>query len=257
MLATLYNTGAWVSEPIGLKLGNAVLESSACVHLHGKGRKQRTVPLWRTTASQLRQWLRYYRGAADQSLAGCGPCRAKGYQPQSGPSLPAPPQGYASSGRSQQRLHRVAPRVTGSTRLLRSTARVGSWDAFFLRHCPANTPGRSRNAVTNVGKSMINRRPRHSADPGHQTDPAPSQRSRFQGYKSPTALFIQNRCHLPIAPPCGACLRSSNHPVTLRPMIRACESRSRNSSCSVVIVTQLFMDGPLAVLLSSRVAGTR
>jgi integrase/recombinase XerD len=68
MLATLYNTGARVSELIGLEVGNVVLESSACVHLHGKGRKQRTVPLWRTTASQLRQWLRYYPRAADQPL---------------------------------------------------------------------------------------------------------------------------------------------------------------------------------------------
>jgi site-specific recombinase XerD len=28
------------------------------VHLHGKGRKQRTVPLWRSTVRQIRAWLR-------------------------------------------------------------------------------------------------------------------------------------------------------------------------------------------------------
>jgi site-specific recombinase XerD len=27
------------------------------VHLHGKGRKQRVIPLWKTTAAQLRAWL--------------------------------------------------------------------------------------------------------------------------------------------------------------------------------------------------------
>jgi site-specific recombinase XerD len=58
MLATLYNTGARVSELTGLQVGDVVLDGSACVRLHGKGRKDRSVPLWRTTTTQLRQWLR-------------------------------------------------------------------------------------------------------------------------------------------------------------------------------------------------------
>ncbi len=37
---------------------------------------------------------------------------------------------------------------------------------------------------------MINRRSRQSADPGHQTDPATSQRPRFQSDKAPSALFL-------------------------------------------------------------------
>lgn len=46
----MYNTGARVSEMIGIKVADAVLDpSAACVHLHGKGRKQRSVPLWRST----------------------------------------------------------------------------------------------------------------------------------------------------------------------------------------------------------------
>ena len=54
-----YNTGARVSEIIGIKVGDVVLDaSSACVHLHGKGRKQRSVPLWHTTVKTLRTWLR-------------------------------------------------------------------------------------------------------------------------------------------------------------------------------------------------------
>lgn len=51
LLAVLYNTGARVSEISGLRIGDVVLESSPSVHIHGKGRKQRTVPLWRTTAA--------------------------------------------------------------------------------------------------------------------------------------------------------------------------------------------------------------
>lgn len=46
----MYNTGARVSEIIGIKVGNVDLDASAaCVHLHGKGRKQRSVPLWHPT----------------------------------------------------------------------------------------------------------------------------------------------------------------------------------------------------------------
>jgi len=55
----MYNTGARVSEIIGVKVGDVVLDASAaCVHLRGKGRKQRSVPLWRSTVKILRAWLR-------------------------------------------------------------------------------------------------------------------------------------------------------------------------------------------------------
>ena len=57
MFATLYNTGARVSELTGLRVADVILDGSACVHLHGKGRKDRSVPLWRTTTTQLRRWL--------------------------------------------------------------------------------------------------------------------------------------------------------------------------------------------------------
>lgn len=55
----LYNTGARVSEITGVKVGDVVLDDGAsCVHLHGKGRKQRSVPLWRTTVKVMRAWLK-------------------------------------------------------------------------------------------------------------------------------------------------------------------------------------------------------
>ncbi len=55
----MYNTGARVSEIIGVKVGEVVLDDgAACVHLHGKGRKQRSVPLWRSTVKAIRAWLR-------------------------------------------------------------------------------------------------------------------------------------------------------------------------------------------------------
>lgn len=56
----MYNTGARVSEIIGIKVGDVVLDdSAACVHLHGKGRKQRSVPLWHSTVKAVRAWLRF------------------------------------------------------------------------------------------------------------------------------------------------------------------------------------------------------
>ena len=58
LLAMLYNTGARVSEIIGVRVVDVVLDGAACVHLHGKGRKQRSVPLWDTTVVGVRAWLR-------------------------------------------------------------------------------------------------------------------------------------------------------------------------------------------------------
>ena len=55
--ATLYNTGARVSEAIGIKVVDVVLEGSTSVHLHGKGRKDRLVPIWPATAIRIRRWL--------------------------------------------------------------------------------------------------------------------------------------------------------------------------------------------------------
>ena len=58
LFTVLYNTAARVSEAIGLRVGDIILESSPCVHIHGKGRKQRAIPLWRSTAALLRAWKR-------------------------------------------------------------------------------------------------------------------------------------------------------------------------------------------------------
>ena len=58
LLAMLYNTGARVSEIIGVRVVDIVLDGGACVHLHGKGRKLRSIPLWDTTVVEVRAWLR-------------------------------------------------------------------------------------------------------------------------------------------------------------------------------------------------------
>ncbi len=58
LFTILYNTGARVSEGLAVRIGDVVLDGAPCVHLHGKGRKQRTVPLWRSTAALIRTWKR-------------------------------------------------------------------------------------------------------------------------------------------------------------------------------------------------------
>lgn len=53
----LYNTGARVSEIVALNRQDVLPSGCRTVTLHGKGRKERIVPLWSKTSRQLRQWL--------------------------------------------------------------------------------------------------------------------------------------------------------------------------------------------------------
>jgi site-specific recombinase XerD len=57
LFALLYNTGARVSEVIALRRLDVSLEPARHVQLTGKGRKQRVVPLWQSTAQRLRVWM--------------------------------------------------------------------------------------------------------------------------------------------------------------------------------------------------------
>ncbi len=57
LLAVAYNTGARVSELTVLQVRDVLLESRSALQLHGKGRKQRVIPLWASTTKQLRTWL--------------------------------------------------------------------------------------------------------------------------------------------------------------------------------------------------------
>ena len=57
LLATAYNTGARVSELTALRVRDVLLQRQLAVHLHGKGRKERVIPLWKNTAAELRGWF--------------------------------------------------------------------------------------------------------------------------------------------------------------------------------------------------------
>ena len=68
LLVLLYNTGARVSELAGLRIQDVSLETRMSVRIHGKGRKNRSVPLWRQTAKLLRIWLRQLNGTPESPL---------------------------------------------------------------------------------------------------------------------------------------------------------------------------------------------
>lgn len=57
LFSLLYNTGARVSEAIALSRSSVTLNPTRRVEIKGKGRKHRIVPLWKSTASQLKEWL--------------------------------------------------------------------------------------------------------------------------------------------------------------------------------------------------------
>lgn len=63
LLTTLYNTGARVSEILALRRVDLLVDRQASLLLHGKGRKERVVPLWPSTAKMIRQWLARSHGA--------------------------------------------------------------------------------------------------------------------------------------------------------------------------------------------------
>ena len=57
MLYLCFAGGLRVSELIGLRVDDLTLQPNASILVHGKGRRQRCLPLWKETASALRSWL--------------------------------------------------------------------------------------------------------------------------------------------------------------------------------------------------------
>lgn len=61
----LYNTGARISEALQLRPRDLL---DRAVHLRGKGRKERTVPVWAATQRLLRQWCKTNRLMPEQLI---------------------------------------------------------------------------------------------------------------------------------------------------------------------------------------------
>lgn len=68
LLATLYNSGARVSEIVALRRMDLESNHGQAVHLRGKGRKERVVPLWKSTNKLLKSWLMQLQHDPQQPL---------------------------------------------------------------------------------------------------------------------------------------------------------------------------------------------
>jgi site-specific recombinase XerD len=68
LLLTLYNTGARISEILTLRQHQLAFGATSLLHLKGKGRKERSVPLWPTTSRTLRAWVTECGDSGDRIL---------------------------------------------------------------------------------------------------------------------------------------------------------------------------------------------
>ena len=83
MLHLAFAAGLRVSELVGLRLDEVVLQPQAVVHVRGKGRRERVLPLWKTTATALRGWLALRHGVICPELflnARGGPLTRDGFE---------------------------------------------------------------------------------------------------------------------------------------------------------------------------------
>ena len=68
LFAVLYNTGARVSEITGLTIADVLLDRASALLLRGKGRKERVVPLWKSTTRRLRAWFKHIDRSPDSPV---------------------------------------------------------------------------------------------------------------------------------------------------------------------------------------------
>jgi site-specific recombinase XerD len=68
LFAVMYNTGARVSEVIGMCRSDLEGGQKHSVHIRGEGRKERVVPLWKQTSAALTRWLKRPDTAEDGPL---------------------------------------------------------------------------------------------------------------------------------------------------------------------------------------------
>ncbi len=69
LLLTMYNTGARVSEMTTLRREQVRMGATSYIELHGKGRKERTVPLWPHTARTLEAWFKELATTSSGTIA--------------------------------------------------------------------------------------------------------------------------------------------------------------------------------------------
>lgn len=68
MLHLAFAAGLRVSELVQLRLDQLELSPQAAVHVYGKGRRERVLPLWKQTATAIRAWLAVREQASDPEV---------------------------------------------------------------------------------------------------------------------------------------------------------------------------------------------
>jgi len=68
MLHLAFAAGLRVSELVGLRLDQLERGSTPCIHVMGKGRRERILPLWKETACAITAWLKIRAPGADPEI---------------------------------------------------------------------------------------------------------------------------------------------------------------------------------------------
>ena len=68
MLHLAFAAGLRVSELVSIRLDQLTRGSAPCVHIMGKGRRERVLPLWKETAAAIADWLRQRTSDGDPEL---------------------------------------------------------------------------------------------------------------------------------------------------------------------------------------------
>ena len=141
LLSLMFNTGARVSEIVGLQIADLRLIAPCSVFLRGKGRKERTCPIWSETATLLRRLVEQSDGPPSQSAPVF--CNARGSR-LSRFGIRLILQKYVAKAISRQpslkrkRLHPHSVRHSTAVHLLRSGVDL-STIAHWMGHVSVNT----------------------------------------------------------------------------------------------------------------------
>ncbi len=144
LLSLMFNTGARVSEIVGLQIADLRLIAPCSVFLRGKGRKERTCPIWTETATLLRRLVEQSEGPSSQSAPVF--CNARGNR-LSRFGIRLILKKYVAKAVSQQpslerkRLHPHSVRHSTAVHLLRSGVDL-STIAHWMGHASINTTNR-------------------------------------------------------------------------------------------------------------------
>ncbi len=70
MISILYNTGVRVSELISIEIKDIVLNKNGTgsIHVIGKGRKERTIPIWKSTQNYISEFMKETHGNTTEYL---------------------------------------------------------------------------------------------------------------------------------------------------------------------------------------------